>query len=252
MKNPITILSILFLAVGLASCGGKKGIDQKTTEIISFYEVPLVCGAAPDIGCGSRLKPLFIDTKKEGLIKESWSNREGTIIAIVWAETATKMEDREKLIQPIFKKNGIDAKVVLDDKMIADLMTNFRTEGKWYKEMDVDKLSLEEAGIIAEDLTRFAVDTGLINEQERVAIKKDIEDYFKKELVIVRTEAELHSDSLQNRWREDGFKVYVKYIGEERANKVSEAYVTYQEQKEAACKSDKSCCEKDETKEGCH
>ncbi len=251
MKTKITLLGSLLLIFTwtLTSCGAKKSVE-KTTEIISFYEVPLVCGAAPDIGCGSRLKPLFIDTKKEGLIKESWSNREGTVIAIVWNETATKMEDREKLIQPIFQKNGVEAKVILEDAAINELMTSFRADGKWYKEMDVDKLSLEEAGIIADDLTKFAKDSGLITEQERVLIKGEIEEYFKRELVIVRTEAELHAEETQTRWRDDGFAIYVKHIGQKRADEVSIAFEKYQAQKES-CKKDNSCCEKEETKEDC-
>jgi hypothetical protein len=33
-------------------------------ETITFYDVPLVCGAAPSIGCGSRAKPLLTDLEQ--------------------------------------------------------------------------------------------------------------------------------------------------------------------------------------------
>jgi len=49
-------------------------------EIITFYDVPLVCGAAPAIGCGSRAKPLLIDLERQSAIKEAWLNRAGTIV----------------------------------------------------------------------------------------------------------------------------------------------------------------------------
>ena len=57
-------------------------------EIITFYDVPLVCGAAPAIGCGSRAKPLLIDLERQSAIKEAWLNRAGTIVAIVWSGPA--------------------------------------------------------------------------------------------------------------------------------------------------------------------
>ena len=53
-------------------------------ESITFYDVPLVCGAAPSIGCGSRAKPLLLDLERQPAIKEAWLNRTGTVVAIVW------------------------------------------------------------------------------------------------------------------------------------------------------------------------
>jgi hypothetical protein len=35
------------------------------SETITFYDVPLVCGAAPSIGCGSRAKPLLVDLEQQ-------------------------------------------------------------------------------------------------------------------------------------------------------------------------------------------
>jgi hypothetical protein len=40
-------------------------VGQKDpNEVISFYKVPLVCGAAPDLGCGSRAKPALLAMEK--------------------------------------------------------------------------------------------------------------------------------------------------------------------------------------------
>jgi hypothetical protein len=41
-------------------------------EIITFYDIPLVCGAAPAIGCGSRAKPLLMDLEQQSTIREAW------------------------------------------------------------------------------------------------------------------------------------------------------------------------------------
>jgi hypothetical protein len=243
-------LFTLFAIVAIAFNARNKGDAGTKTqkENITFYDVPLVCGAAPDIGCGSRIKPLFIDTEKEKQIRESWANRQGTVIAIVWNETAGKQQENEKLIQSLFTKHDIDAKLISDASKIKDLTTGFQGKEKWYKGMDVDLLSIEEAGVIAESATKFAKDEGLINEQEKSAIRKDIEEYFKKELTQVRTYDNLKSEDTQEKWQMDSYRIYVNHIGKERADKVSEFYVEYQAKKKECKSNNKSCCDKDESK----
>ncbi len=53
---------------------------------INFYKVPLVCNAAPTIGCGSRAKPVLKDFEESKEVSEAWLNRAGTVIAVVWKE----------------------------------------------------------------------------------------------------------------------------------------------------------------------
>ncbi|HEY1045858.1 MAG TPA: hypothetical protein VGF79_05425 [Bacteroidia bacterium] len=236
-KATIIICSILGI-LAFRITAWTNGI--KESGIITFYKVPLVCGAAPEIGCGSRLKPLFIDTDKEKQIKETWSNRQGTVIAVVWNEGTD-----EDLIQSLFKKHDIEAKLISENSKIKELNASMMGKDKWYKGMEVDQLSIEEAGVIATDLTTFAKDSGLINEQEAGIIKKQIEDYFKKELVIVRTNKELGSQETQDRWRKDGYEIYAKNIGKERADKVAALFAVYFSGTEA-CDTDKSCSEKED------
>lgn len=247
MKTKILNFFVAFTVI--ATMLATPGCNNENTKekIITFYEVPLVCGAAPEIGCGSRIKPFFLDTEKQKQVKESWSNRQGTVIALVWAETETSEEEREKLIQPFFKKHAIDAKLISNKKEIARHIASMKKD-QWYKGMDVDNLSLEEAGVIAEDLTKFALDEGLINNAEKKAIKSDLETYFKKELVIVRTCDELKAEETQEKWRMDGYQIYVDHIGKERADKVAELFDGYESMKKERCEKEgkESCCEKDE------
>ena len=217
---------------------GSKAVNEK----VSYYEVPLICGAAPHIGCGSRIKPLFMDTEKENSIKESWTNREGTVIAIVWNES----ED-EKLIQSLFAKNDIEAVLIENPGELKKISADFRQDRKWLRGMDVDQLSIEEAGVIAENLTQFAEDEKLITHDECMKIRKDLEEYFKKELVMVRSEDELRNAGLQERWMHDGYEIYKKHIGEERADAVSEFYAKYQE----SIIEEGSCCDTEETDDCC-
>lgn len=243
MKKITHFLLLVIVTLVIQSCiQGKVG--NNANEIITFYEVPLVCGAAPEIGCGSRLKPVFMDTEKEKSIKESWSNRQGTVIAIVWNEPAN-----EKLIQSIFKKHSIDAKLIVDSTDEVKQTASLRRKDKWYKGMEVDQLSIEEADVIATSLTNFAEGTKLINKEEAASIKKDLEDYYKRELVVVRTNEELGSDATQNKFREDGYTIFVKHIGKEKADKLAALYDSGTEDCETKAKKD-ACCEQGE-KESC-
>lgn len=234
----LQLITILAAIMFLSQCKN----DQ--AETISFYAVPLKCGAAPDIGCGSRIKPLFLDTEKEKEIKESWSNRQGTVIAIVW-----NGKENEKLIQSLFRKHDIEAKLITGMSERKTASANFKQEGKWLKGLEIDKLSIEEASVISKDLTQFAEDEKLITHDESENIRKDLREYFEKELVIVRSSDELKSADTQDRWRSDGFAIYEKHIGKERANKVSELYTKY----ESECENGKeeSCCDKEKRDECC-
>lgn len=214
---------VALLVIANIYLGGCQPADKKPKESISFYRVPLVCGAAPEIGCGSRIKPMFVATEKEKAVKESWTNREGTVIAIVWNDSNATNQQK---IKDLFIANDIDAEVIIDTSIIKEQKASFRDKGRWYKDMDVDQLSIEEAGVIASKTTTFALHEGYIDSSEAVKIKKDIESYFKNELVQVRTLDNLISDTTQERWKKDMYNVVVSYIGKDRADKLSEAYET--------------------------
>ena len=85
----------------------------------------------------------------------------------------------------------------------------------------------------------------MISEKEEAAIKADIEDYFKNELVQVRTFENLNSDETQEKWKQDGYQIYVNHIGIERADKVSELYHECEASGKLETVSGKSCCETD-------
>ena len=80
--------------------------NSVNNEIITFYDVPLVCGAAPAIGCGSRAKPLLIDLEQQTAIEEAWLNRAGTIVAIVWSGPIRTAE----VAKPIFEKHEVSTR----------------------------------------------------------------------------------------------------------------------------------------------
>ena len=236
------LFPLLLFAAIFTSCNSSK---EETT---SFYEVPLTCGADNEIGCGSRLKPLFIETAKEKAIKESWANRKGTVIAIVWSNDISK-EEKEKIILPLFEQFEIDAKYISDEEKQKQISESFTSamapsqkNDKWYKGMDVDQLSIEEAAAMGDSATIFAVNARLINADDAAAIKKEIEDYMKIELVKVRSYKELTSMDTDLKWKQKGYEIYVKYIGIDRAEKVRDYFLAYKKNQAQT----KSCCDKKE------
>ena len=158
-------------------------------ETITFYDVPLVCGAAPSIGCGSRAKPLLVDLEQQTPIREAWLNRSGTMVAIVW-RGPVRMEG---VGRPVFERHEVQYNERRDDKQAAQ---SFRIEGAWFRGAEVDRLSLEEARKIAETSVALAIKDRLVSVEEAAQIKSDIEAYFRKELVKFRTREELLQDAL--------------------------------------------------------
>jgi hypothetical protein len=56
---------------------------------ISFFRVPLPCGFAPKIGCGSLARPLLLALERTAGITEAWLNQEGTLLAVVGSKAFT-------------------------------------------------------------------------------------------------------------------------------------------------------------------
>jgi hypothetical protein len=187
-------------------------IKSTNQETIAFYDVPLVCGAAPSIGCGSRAKPLLVDLEQQAPIKEAWLNRTGTIVAIVWSGQA-RMEEIGK---PVFERHEIEYTERHDDKQTTE---SFRIEGSWLRGAEVDRLSLEEAREIAETSVVLAEKEKLVSAEEGVRIKSETQAYFRKELVKFRTKQELLQDA-ESKFPEAVLNIYAKHIGTERAAEV--------------------------------
>ena len=116
-------------------------------ERISLYKVPLVCPAAPQIGCGSRAKPLLLALEKAPPVAEAWLNRGGTVVAVVWQPEA-KRKDRTATFQAISQQEELEARELRGTAKKKALNEFLAREG-WHRGGDVDRLSEEEAGVIA-------------------------------------------------------------------------------------------------------
>jgi len=127
---------------------------------ISVFKAPLVCPAARQIGCGSASKPILLDLEQQPGVLEAWLNRAGTRIAVVW-KPESDASTRSRVVAELKDDRAIE----LDGKSRDEAVKDFLSGKGWYRGADVDRLSEEEADVIAARLVRRV--------QAKTALAKD-------------------------------------------------------------------------------
>ena len=115
----------------------------------------LACPAARGLGCGSAAKPVLQALEKKSSIQEAWLDHPGTTLGIIWKKNA-KADSRSVEIQSVADDRGIALHEITGDQREATLKT-FAFRNGWYRGSEVDLLSEEEAGVIADRLVRRAM-----------------------------------------------------------------------------------------------
>lgn len=175
-------------------------VEARLEENITFFEVPLICNAAPSIGCGSRSKPVLLEFEKFELVKEAWLNRPGTVIAIVWNEEVDQ-KDRWRLSNTVFKRHGLKANTLTLDEH-AKNSDSFSNRDGWYRGTDVNKLSKEEAEIIADQLMKPV--------KEKVSLSDENENKMRSKIVDEIYDFFLNYESLEELGDANKYKVMIQ------------------------------------------
>lgn len=131
---------------------GANVAREHATSRVSFFQVPLVCGAAPQIGCGSRARPVLLEVDHLPGVAAARLNRSGTVLAVVWADeggAGTAARDVSSLLEA----KGLTS-VELTGEPREQALAAFNAGTGWYRAEDVGRLSEEEAGVIAARLVR--------------------------------------------------------------------------------------------------
>jgi hypothetical protein len=148
-----------------------------TADRVSVFKVPLVCPAAPQIGCGSASKPILLDLEKQPGVAEAWLNRAGTIIAVVWTSDSDS-ETRRKIVADLKEDHGIE----IEGKPREDAVKDFLYAKGWYRGADVDRLSEEEAAIIAARWVRRVEAKTPLAKDKAEGLQRALADSLSKEL----------------------------------------------------------------------
>jgi hypothetical protein len=107
MKRTVVTAGVLGL-LGVSSAFAEDAKIAAKTDRVSLFEVALRCEAAPEIGCGSRSKPVLLELEREPIITEAWLNETGTVLAVVGTEGSSH-DSRSEIVQSILEKNGVTA-----------------------------------------------------------------------------------------------------------------------------------------------
>jgi hypothetical protein len=180
--------TLVFLAVlSPLLVHGDDAVGASSNDRVGLYRVDLVCPAASSIGCGSVAKPLLLELERSTNVSEAWLNRAGTVIAVIWKNGA-----REKRVHTL----GL----ALENRTVAELkgearekmLKAFSSGNGWYRGADVDRLSEEEAGIIAGRLVRRIGEQIALSADKSKALKAGITAVMKRKLISGEIEGRNH------------------------------------------------------------
>ncbi len=174
MKTHLVLMSALLYAT-LASAF--ENAAAATPDRISVFKVPLVCPAAPQIGCGSASKPILLDLERQPGVLEAWLNRAGTIISVVW-KPDSDAETRRNVTAELKEDHATELEGKSRDNAVKDFLS-----GKgWYRGADVDRLSEEEADIIAARLVRWVQAKTALPKDKAQGLQHAFSDTLRKDL----------------------------------------------------------------------
>ena len=174
-----------------AQTPSRTGHSNISPTQVSFYSVPLACPAARGLGCGSAAKPVLRTLEKKKTIQEAWHDHAGTTLAIVWKQE-TSTDSRSAEIRSVADDRGISLHELRGEQRDKDLKSF--TSGKgWYRGDEVDRLSDEEAAIIADRLIRRAALKAPTITDKTAALKTAITNLIREQLTNC-TSAECRED----------------------------------------------------------
>ena len=176
MKTHLT----LALAGGLLYApfaSGAENATAVTADRVSVFKAPLVCPAAPQIGCGSASKPILLDLERQPGVFEAWLNRAGTIIAVVW-KPESDAETRSKVATGLKEDRATELQGDSRDQAVKD----FLSSNGWYHGADVDRLSEEEADIIAARLVRWVQAKSPLAKEKAEGLQRAFAETLRKDL----------------------------------------------------------------------
>ena len=117
--------------LGLSSAFVEDAKIAVTSDRISLFEVALRCEAAPEIGCGSRSKPVLLQLEREPMITEAWLNETGTVLAVVGKEGSIR-ESRSETVQSILEVSRVTA-VELQGEAREIQFKSYVSGKDWYR-----------------------------------------------------------------------------------------------------------------------
>lgn len=140
-------------------------------EPVSFFEVPLECGAAEGLGCGIRSKPILKRLARDPAVRQAMINRPGTVLAVVWEDPAHASAGAST-VGAAFKESELETAILRGPER-EKAQKEYDSE-RWYTAKDVDRLSEHEAEVIAARLINRAKPRLNLSADRLAALNRDL------------------------------------------------------------------------------
>jgi hypothetical protein len=240
LSGVVTLSALLLLALpmyGRLSSLGPEGV--------SFYAAPLVCSAAPTIGCGSKAKFLLVDLEQHSeAVEEAWLNRKGTVVAVKWRGTVSS-DKREAVLKAVGTAHN-SALTALTPKEEVSLSGSFPDKKDWFRGREVDELSREEARIIAKNTMKGYREKQLLKPSFEKQFEADVEKIYTDLFLSISSYRDLSTETY-NRIEAQIQAAGEKYVGVGKMPRVELCTAPKLEgakAKSCSQSSGKSCCDK--------
>ncbi len=151
---------------------------------VTLFETPLGCWAVEGLGCGGLSKPILLGLERDPKIAEAWLNYSGTVLSVVWKDPGQGRADIER-VEAIFNQRGLDV-MPLQGAEREEALKDFRTSSKWYRGADVDRLSEEEARVVAARLVRRVEKSLDLPSDRAAALREDVTAVLRRLMVTER------------------------------------------------------------------
>lgn len=185
-----------------------------SAERVSLFEVPLECGAAEGLGCGSAAKPILNELDRDARIAEARINHPGTVLAVVWKNPSNRSDGA---VEAVFEKNHLAA-AALRGAAREKALKEFQSE-QWYAAAEVDRLSEHEARVIAARLVNRARGHFDLPPNRIAALTEDLAVVFARHLTLRDEECDTRRDVIE----QELTKAASKYLNPQRLAELKKA-----------------------------
>lgn len=222
-------------------------VMNASNTAVSFYEAPLVCHAAPSIGCGSKAKFMLVDLEKyKDAVEGAWLNKTGTVVAVKWNAATTDSKQNE-IINLVSTSHSIELNPITSTEA-NNYAKTFPNSNQWFKSKEVDKLSKEEAQIIAKNTIVGYKKDGLVKASFEKQFQTDIAKIYENLFLSISSYKDLTTEAY-DKVEEQIQQAGEKYVGKGKMPRV-ELCISSEEkcEKDKSCSqgSGKSCCDKEQ------
>jgi copper chaperone CopZ len=235
-------------AINKTGCKVKNyDVMNASNTAVTFYEAPLVCHAAPSIGCGSKAKFMLVDLEQnKEAVEGAWLNKTGTVVAVKW-NTSVDNSKKEEIIKTVSSNHNIEL-TTLPSTEANPYAASFPDSKEWFKGKEVDQLSKEEAGIIAQNTIASYKAKKLIKPSFEKQFQADIENIYANLFLSISSYQDLNTETY-NKVEQQIQAAGEKYVGRGKMPHVELCIAPEKScEKDRSCSqgSGKSCCDKEQ------